>query len=95
MFVFNTYFCKNRKSKLHFGDRVAVLNGFLYQTGGSRNSNVFSTFSQTHHIKYVKRHKFEVLIIGKKVTNYTILMYFATRMTLSINIKCDTQENCS
>jgi hypothetical protein len=24
------------KSKLHFGDRVAVLNVFLYQTGGSR-----------------------------------------------------------
>jgi septum formation topological specificity factor MinE len=25
MLVFNNYFCKNRKSKLHFGDRVAVL----------------------------------------------------------------------
>jgi hypothetical protein len=36
MLVFNNYFFKNRKSKLHFGDRVAVLNVFLYQTGGSR-----------------------------------------------------------
>jgi hypothetical protein len=37
MLVFNNYFCKNRKSKLHFEDRVAVLilNVFLYQTGGS------------------------------------------------------------
>jgi hypothetical protein len=35
MLVFNNYFCKNRKSKLHFGDCVAVLNAFLYQTGGS------------------------------------------------------------
>jgi hypothetical protein len=35
MSVFNNYFYKNRKSKLHFGDRVAVLNVFLYQTGGS------------------------------------------------------------
>jgi hypothetical protein len=32
MLVFNNYFCKNRKSKLHFGDRV------LYQTGGSNNN---------------------------------------------------------
>jgi hypothetical protein len=38
MLVFNNYFCKNRKSKLHFGDRVAVLNVFLYQTGGSISS---------------------------------------------------------
>jgi hypothetical protein len=37
MLVFNNYSCKNRKSKLHFGDRVIVLNVFLYQTGGSRN----------------------------------------------------------
>jgi hypothetical protein len=35
MLVFNNYFCKNRKSKLHFGDRVAVLNVFLYRTGWS------------------------------------------------------------
>jgi hypothetical protein len=37
MLVFNNYFCKNRKSKLHFGDRVAVLNVFLYQSRGSTN----------------------------------------------------------
>jgi hypothetical protein len=35
MLVFNNYFCKNRKSKLRFGDCVVVLNVFLYQTGGS------------------------------------------------------------
>jgi hypothetical protein len=35
MLVFNKYFYKNEKSKLYFGDRVAVLNNFIYQTGGS------------------------------------------------------------
>jgi hypothetical protein len=34
MLVFNNYFYKNRKSKLYFGDRVAVLNDFIYQTTG-------------------------------------------------------------
>jgi hypothetical protein len=28
-------FYKKKKSKLYFGDRVAVLNDFIYQTGGS------------------------------------------------------------
>jgi hypothetical protein len=35
MLTFNKYFYKNKKSKLYFGDRVAVLNDFIYQTGGS------------------------------------------------------------
>jgi hypothetical protein len=35
MLVVNKYFYKNNKSKLYFGDRVAVLNDFIYQTGGS------------------------------------------------------------
>jgi hypothetical protein len=35
MLVFKKIFCKNGKSKLHFGDCVAVLNNFLHQTGGS------------------------------------------------------------
>jgi hypothetical protein len=35
MLVFNNYFYKNKKLKLYFGDRVDVLNDFLYQTGGS------------------------------------------------------------
>jgi hypothetical protein len=35
MFIFNKYFCKNKKSKLYFENRVAVLNAFIYQTGGS------------------------------------------------------------
>jgi hypothetical protein len=35
MLVFNNYFYKNKKSKLYFGDSVAVLNDFFYQTGGS------------------------------------------------------------
>jgi hypothetical protein len=35
MLIFNKYFYKNKKSKLYFGDHVAVLNDFIYQTGGS------------------------------------------------------------
>jgi hypothetical protein len=35
MLVFKKYFYKNKKSKLYFGDRVTVLNDFIYQTGGS------------------------------------------------------------
>jgi hypothetical protein len=38
MLVFNKYFYKNKKSKLYFGDRVAVLNDFIYRTG---ESNIF------------------------------------------------------
>jgi hypothetical protein len=34
MLVFNKYFYE-KKSKLYFRDRVAVLNDFIYQTGGS------------------------------------------------------------
>jgi hypothetical protein len=43
--VYNKKIHKNKKSKLYFGDRVAVLNNFIYQTGGS---NYIYTFqSQT------------------------------------------------
>jgi hypothetical protein len=29
MLIFNKYFYKNKKLKLYFGDRVAVLNDFI------------------------------------------------------------------
>jgi hypothetical protein len=53
MLVFNKYFYKNKKSKLYFGDRVTVLNDFIYQTRGSMskttnhllNSKVTKSFS--------------------------------------------------
>jgi hypothetical protein len=35
MLVFNNYLYKNKKLKLYFGDYLAVLDDFLYQTGGS------------------------------------------------------------
>jgi hypothetical protein len=35
MLDFNKYFYKKKKSKLYFGERVAVLNDFIYQNGGS------------------------------------------------------------
>jgi hypothetical protein len=40
MLVFNKYFYKKKKSKLYFGDRVAVLNDFIYQTGGSKSNQL-------------------------------------------------------
>jgi hypothetical protein len=46
----------------------------------------FSPLSPSHHIKYAKRHKFRVLNIGKKITNYTILMYFATRISCAYTL---------
>jgi hypothetical protein len=41
MLVFNKSFYKNKKSKLYFGDRVAVLNDFIYQTGESMKEGGF------------------------------------------------------
>jgi hypothetical protein len=35
MLVFNKYFYKNKKLKLYFGDRITVINDFIYQTRGS------------------------------------------------------------
>jgi hypothetical protein len=47
MLVFNKHFYKNKKSKLYFGDRVAVLNDFIYQTGGSIYIHMGSGFLYT------------------------------------------------
>jgi hypothetical protein len=47
MLVFNKYFYKKKKSKLYFGDRVAVLNDFIYQTGGSTNEYRMSTLVES------------------------------------------------
>jgi hypothetical protein len=35
MLVLNKYFYKNKKSKLRFGDRVAILNDMFYEYGGN------------------------------------------------------------
>jgi hypothetical protein len=55
MLVFNNYFCKNRKSKLHFGDHVAVLNVFLYQTGGVYKQERFTCAVKLRGNKIVER----------------------------------------
>jgi hypothetical protein len=44
MLVFNKKFSK-KKSKLYFGDRVAVLNDFIYQTGGNNWFSLFCLYS--------------------------------------------------
>jgi hypothetical protein len=57
-YFFNKHFYKNKKSKLYFGDRVAILNDFIYQTRGSRLKmecemiNVDGVFWCTKHIHY-------------------------------------------
>jgi hypothetical protein len=49
MLVLNTYFYNNKKSKLHFGDCVAVLNDLIYGYGGSifisSNLDVYSVLA--------------------------------------------------
>jgi hypothetical protein len=40
MLIYNKYSYKNKKSKLRFGDRVAVLNNFIYRTGGSKTPSL-------------------------------------------------------
>jgi hypothetical protein len=54
------------KSKLHFGGRVAVLNIFLYQTGGSMLVNVY--YSSFIRSRLVQQH-------GHQSTTLTSLFY--------------------
>jgi len=42
---FDKYFYKNKESKLGFGDRVVVLNDFLYGYGGSTRISI--TYCET------------------------------------------------
>jgi hypothetical protein len=51
MLVFNRYFYKNKKLKLYFGDRVAVLNEFIYQTGGVITRRGFSYIQNAFILK--------------------------------------------
>jgi hypothetical protein len=55
MLVFNNYFYKNRTSKLYFGDRVAVLNDFIYQTGGSMALEIPTAQSVRNQTDYLPR----------------------------------------
>jgi hypothetical protein len=56
MLVFNKYFYKKEKSKLYFGNRVAALNDFIYQTGGSIGYEyiVFLWILDTNSTKYIE-----------------------------------------
>jgi hypothetical protein len=46
----------------------------------SLNEACFSTLSPSHHIKYTKRHMFEAVNVGKKITNHTVLLYITSRI---------------
>jgi hypothetical protein len=50
MLVVNKYFYKNKKSKLYFGNRVVVLNNFIYQTIGSRNHHQYTPSWDCPHL---------------------------------------------
>jgi hypothetical protein len=57
--VFNNYFYKNKKSKLYFRNRVAILNNFLYQLlyqieGSTSNPYVKFTTTNQHQINVAK-----------------------------------------
>jgi hypothetical protein len=55
MLVCNKYFYKKKKSKLYFGDRVAVLNDFIYQTGGSINTKLTQIYkAYSHYLEEVR-----------------------------------------
>jgi hypothetical protein len=53
MLVFNKYFYKKKKSKLYFGNRVAVLNDFIYQTGGSKYITIILVIKAYSNISLV------------------------------------------
>jgi hypothetical protein len=36
--------------------------------------------SPSHHIKYIKRHMFRAVNVGKKLTNHTVLLYITSRI---------------
>jgi hypothetical protein len=68
MLVFNKYFYKNKKSKLYFGDYVAVLNDFIYQTGGVVHS-IYSCKSPPN--ASVTR----IQAVGGRRTSYRVIAY--------------------
>jgi len=45
IYHFYTYFYKNKKSKLGFGDRIVVLNDVLYEYGGSTSLSLLYLYS--------------------------------------------------
>jgi hypothetical protein len=61
-------------------NQPAVLLSELTSTSHKPPANRTGCFSPSHHIKYTKRHMFGTVNVGKKITNYTVLMYFATRI---------------
>jgi hypothetical protein len=56
--------------------RTIILGLVLF----AKVSNVFSTLFPSHHIKCTESHMFRGVNVGKKITNYRVLMYFATRI---------------
>jgi hypothetical protein len=57
-----------------------LANTYLGLVYFAKVSNFFSTLFPSHHIKCTKSHMFGAVNVGKKIINYTVLMYFATRI---------------
>jgi hypothetical protein len=74
MLFFNTYFYKNKKSKLHFRDCVTVLNDMIYGYGGSRIIATKRRESYRYYI-YTIIHAAgsRILNLGVPVTNRPII----------------------
>jgi hypothetical protein len=58
--IFNKYFYRNNKSKLHFEDRVAVLNDMFYEYGRSMRIKISLwpnvTIHSTEYLKFSTIH---------------------------------------
>jgi hypothetical protein len=76
MLVFNKYFYKKKMLKLYFGDRVAVLNDFIYQTGGSKPKD--DTHCCLHGPFYTK-------IMAMSLSGYAFVLASHKRINLSLN----------
>jgi hypothetical protein len=45
-----------------------------------QNVVTFSIHSPSHHVKYIKRHMYGAVNVGKKVTNHTVILYITSRI---------------
>jgi hypothetical protein len=87
MLVFNKYFYKKKKSKLYFEDRVAVLNDFIYQTGGSKytslqsNGVLYGMWIRVGNFQPIKYYLKILVILPSNllIINLKMLQYFLNK----------------
>jgi hypothetical protein len=96
MLVFNKYYYKNKKSKLYFGYRVAVLNNFIYQTRGRcigqinirlavQWNNLIAYTNKICHFKYFILLPLSQILGHFGFTRYTFL--YASRYSVPLDVQ--------